>query len=1383
MAVKNTCTPDDIYGPMQHTMFLGCSIMSFSCSLGLNEQCSTLTVTLVKDTCEGSKVYYDSSLNSGTWTAADPGFLGLTNDIIGLPAYFRVQDFEYCGIIQSWEEENSESSYPTYRVQISDPRLILEGAQCILNDYGGYVGDATIFGAYGPYNVFNVYGFMESTSPYSCHPYSLDLSTGYVPYNLPPDGPTFGADAGGFGGARVNNNGISFGTIYTGINVLCNQIPRYANRFSPYGRIAFRGTPSNVGHGIMPYDIADVYTFDDGHTGKLSLYYVDISELPVPPDTWRINDTTMSIMDIISMLCEDMGYDYYIELIPVRNEGTIEKFIKVRVLNRNVSPVYGKIQEYVDNHDDVISKTTGKELRNEPTSAVIIGGNKQTLYQIYQDYDPENDGNPGNPVADDIILPYFGLHPDGSTIVPEWNSTSGWNIYVNTSYVNNQLRHFTFPAEYIYIEELELRAALEGMNEWMTVCTALGTDCGSIFDSNIFGKWDYKYIITMIDSMSQGAMAARDFINTNRSAIINNSTTNEEYAQAEEDINIIYNWVNGFAQHYGKDYQVRVPFTCGRIDELNNQILYSDEPTDGGWTEQPTVLLANNNDVITDYFRLPDNRIGNFARFNYADYLDLKGLKDSKYLIWEKGGIKYLFVEITADSQYVFHSLAPAPQYPRIVVSLPSTIRLKQTFLDESQVNLESYGLILALIDRAMSDDPAKKNEVINKAKKAMTGVGGRYLMMPLGFPLEMPAGVAVGIKSNVLSYGPWIQRGPSGKVRVERDEGLVPWEYGGMDVLNAAGTAKATDSITQMQVCERGSLSMPGFPRIPLGAELLAVDGGYNQYLIQYREVTPATYAGFNCGIVNMGYLWVGDYGPSVTDIQVNWGQGGVTSEYSFRTFSPKFGRWEKFNADRVKRAGSDRIKFNKALRMRWLTGTAKKQFELNNRHAIGGGKTETKQVGNTADRVGKGAGYSNHMTQTPPGELIVGHKQPRGTADDPGKRDIIGLESIPSIDTYFKNLVTPSGSGVDFADLAIMSWDGLLRPISLGGDGGLPRFARGANDSLEEPYPTTPPLLTKTGLLPSTLELMNETNVPIYQYTLNPFANPGGYSWSQLTGYCDNFVGHDIDILGRGNGYDNGVGTTGLPMPWSKPGVGVASGQADYANDYRAFALRGPLVIQGWGYTTEGYPIPNKDDNEIWAASGIFVDGTGNTKFLDGWLQKSHTWPVGPVDLRWDNKRKVWTAGPPPLYELRTHTVTGDIVRGEDYWAITDSGVDGGVYYEYGFNINPQLYDIPSGTTVLAQYDGTSSYKVIDSNRYPQRFALATLSGTLSAGGTTNAEIKVGDLDQIGLFVEVNDWFLNAGETLLPDTKVAITPFYDENRSVTGWYVIQAQCANYTL
>lgn len=137
------------------------------------------------------------------------------------------------------------------------------------------------------------------------------------------------------------------------------------------------------------------------------------------------------------------------------------------------------------------------------------------------------------------------------------------------------------------------------------------------------------------------------------------------------------------------------------------------------------------------------------------------------------------------------------------------------------------------------------------------------------------------------------------------------------------------------------------------------------------------------------------------------------------------------------------------------------------------------------------------------------------------------------------------------------------------------------------------------------------------------------------------------------------------------------------------RFFSFKGPMVLHGWGYDTEGYPVPNASGNPInsgiykpnpttgalWRTRSLDVQGSndindadygdivvgqnmkwvtnssdtssgtgtdGETsggggywtepykekEFLDGWGVKQDQWPVGPIDLRWDYDRRVWVA-----------------------------------------------------------------------------------------------------------------------------------------------------------
>jgi hypothetical protein len=140
----------------------------------------------------------------------------------------------------------------------------------------------------------------------------------------------------------------------------------------------------------------------------------------------------------------------------------------------------------------------------------------------------------------------------------------------------------------------------------------------------------------------------------------------------------------------------------------------------------------------------------------------------------------------------------------------------------------------------------------------------------------------------------------------------------------------------------------------------------------------------------------------------------------------------------------------------------------------------------------------------------------------------------------------------------------------------------------------------------------------------TLNPFAH-----------------GHHVSVLSRGETVMN-VDTrasSGGQVGRHLGDVSIGPKEAS-----RPFSLRGPLVMTGWGFNTEGKPVPNmkrdalyREDNPRSENFGMpinFPDELAedmknpSVKFVNNHLQRLDQWKTGPVDLRWDDIRKVWTS-----------------------------------------------------------------------------------------------------------------------------------------------------------
>ena len=168
------------------------------------------------------------------------------------------------------------------------------------------------------------------------------------------------------------------------------------------------------------------------------------------------------------------------------------------------------------------------------------------------------------------------------------------------------------------------------------------------------------------------------------------------------------------------------------------------------------------------------------------------------------------------------------------------------------------------------------------------------------------------------------------------------------------------------------------------------------------------------------------------------------------------------------------------------------------------------------------------------------------------------------------------------------------------------------------------------------------------------------------------------------------------------------------------RPMALRGPLMLHSWGYDLQGKPIPNTDDGKANAIAGTFKgDHEGRSDaFLDDWLTNRQTWPVAPVDLRFDRDRKVWTV--PSRYRMIEATASGDIAAGANGVAkVIDSSLQpifGGDGSEL---LNTKTIDINNPSWMPSLPDGQPFYAVFDTYLCKYRPILAESLG-LSAFNT---------------------------------------------------------------
>ena len=69
----------------------------------------------------------------------------------------------------------------------------------------------------------------------------------------------------------------------------------------------------------------------------------------------------------------------------------------------------------------------------------------------------------------------------------------------------------------------------------------------------------------------------------------------------------------------------------------------------------------------------------------------------------------------------------------------------------------------------------------------------------------------------------------------------------------------------------------------------------------------------------------------------------------------------------------------------------------------------------------------------------------------------------------------------------------------------------------------------------------------------------------------------------------------------------------------EVRTMGLKGPIILSGWGFGLDDTPVPAKGRT-----------GDEKFQFAEGASRFRTMWKTGPVDLKWDDERQVWSGGP---------------------------------------------------------------------------------------------------------------------------------------------------------
>jgi hypothetical protein len=455
---------------------------------------------------------------------------------------------------------------------------------------------------------------------------------------------------------------------------------------------------------------------------------------------------------------------------------------------------------------------------------------------------------------------------------------------------------------------------------------------------------------------------------------------------------------------------------------------------------------------------------------------------------------------------------------------------------------------------------------------------------------------------------------------------------------------------------------------------------------------------------------------------MNVVYGAQGSTTTYSFKTHIPKFGQYGQAVSATLQQMNKDRsssIKLFKENRKKSrneinsiLNDFEKRKYERNpfkkdpNEAADNKNSPSVLLIGGFFDTVSKnnsssGSGQSESVATAVESLTCEELKSYTQSSGSTGTEPVTGSGTIKrtiSVGLYPQNEVDMSFSNEAFWNIGSISIDGLFSPVSIDGrHDRLSRFSEyTAKNTISSVTNKTPIHRSRPVMPPITTNKLN-----IHQEYINPITSYALLSkWDDRKG--SSTKGFNILFLTYGDKIQEIFGTD-------------EKRQAE--TDFGFLGLRGPLVLQSWGYDTEGKPIPNAVDSPSDTESGKFKRHGTKNKFMSNWLSNPKTWPVGPIDLRWDRDRGVWVS--PPSERILVAQLIEELSPYKSAKAILlNPSADSKLYYDdypiYGDNgenlgtslksVQITIYDylgrsICKGSRVYAYYED-KRYIVLESN-----------------------------------------------------------------------------------
>jgi hypothetical protein len=776
----------------------------------------------------------------------------------GTACGFNFRQFSFGGVLQKWTYKESLSGR-LYDLVLESPAKLLDGSQVIISEFeAGYnVNGTKNILKYEVKNVWNAFAYFENY------------------------------DYGGiFGGSQVNEGGMPVDKLFEALEYFGSNGTMHPRKFLPK-------TEVDESHSKWTLPIFG---------GKLvfgeSEYTIGFSELKdmvlARAPYYRVKGPVQNISGIISDLCETVQIDYFIQLVAPVN-GILEKpHLEVRIVDKaQVSA--GVVEAYVNSFKGdgiVVSTNYGEELQSSPTGKLLIGGpasrvllkgvkNSATALAVW---DQIGDGT--YVIGDEVNQTYGNANakvPVSLSIqvpLPQPYGAGGGGAHGGGLTMSNDYM--------ATIMELRMALAYPGnatraIQNWMVYKAfqvAANAEPNNFTSSSWYGKWFVN--LEVLWRAHLGQMPSHASLQFTKAYIkYADEKGNVPYYQY---IQQIFAAVKRVAQKfYGQVFLVDLPEEPGGID---NNLRWID-PTfktqyEASWDISET---AWDNDKLIKDARFYDSsgklqgysawngsafktNIDAFGNGGVSQNIDFSafgqdwGIDTFGFTACMKGGPNKDIFWVGGKAYCIVNSGAPVRWWDTLTTPNYGMDILSRMFFKDNNT-----GKPLDMV----------KGVQLDLSHLSIADMSDKFSVQ---IPPDMlpPDYVTIPQESTRYSWGPWyaVTAVANGSAEVDVDTTMTPETYGSVASMDAVGFGSVFSGLARTEAIETGSVELAQEPKFNLGDRFAAA-------------------------------------GPYVTNLDIGIGDDGIKTSYKFSTWTPTFGKLNKYNADRIAKINKASIKFAK--------------------------------------------------------------------------------------------------------------------------------------------------------------------------------------------------------------------------------------------------------------------------------------------------------------------------------------------------------------------------------------------------------------------------------------------------------------------------------------